>query len=174
MKKIILVFAFVAVAISSNAQAWLGGNAGLSLLNSDGTTVVQLSAAPMFRYDINEKFAVGIEVADQFTTEDDYSTNTIAVSPFLRYNCCKVGSGRFFLQAGIAYGFTSFEDFDETAKTFAVGFNPGFSFPLSNRAEFEVSLGGISWANSSAYGESTSVLRLDILQNISIGFAFKL
>lgn len=174
MKKLALLLAFFAVSIVSNAQVWLGGSLGISYQTADDISMTEVGIAPMLRYDLNEKFSIGLELAEDYASGEGEKINTLSISPFVRYNCCHIGKGKFFLQGQVGYGVMNFTDYDVNAKTIAVGVLPGFSFPISEKAQFEVSLGGLSWANVKMWGESSSTFRFDALSNISVGFAFKI
>ena len=174
MKKFILLLAFVAVSITSNAQTWIGGNIGFDYQSAEGTSQTEIGFDLMGRYDLSQHFAIGLEVGEAISSSEGTRTNTLSVSPFIRYNCAKIGNGKFFLQASGGYGIMNVENYGESAKIWAFGLTPGFSLPLSDKAEFEVGLGGFSWGKASVYRESVSTTRFSLLTNIAIGFAFRL
>lgn len=173
MKKIVLLLAFFAVSIVSNAQVWVGGTVGFSYQSND-VSVTEVGIAPMVRYDFNEKLSVGLELAEEFASADGTKVNTISFSPFVRSNLCNVGNGKFFMQASAGYGVLRFTERDTNASVLAVGLIPGLSFPLSEKAAFEVSLGGVSWAKTKISSTSSSSFGINVLSSISVGFAFKI
>lgn len=173
MKKFILLLAFVAVSITSNAQAWIGGIIGFDYLSTEVSSQTEIGIDLMLRYDLNKQFSIGLEVGEEIASSEGTSVNTLSVSPFLRYNCAKIGNGRFFLQASGGYGIMSSKSWGDDATIVALGLTPGFSLPLSDKVEFEVGLGGFSWGRASLYGQSSSTTNFNILSNISVGFAFR-
>lgn len=91
MKKIItLVASMLAIALSVNAQFFVGGNLGVEVAYAkDGlfeNTDWAIDVSPTLGYEINEKFLVGVEFEVGGGSVSKMQTFTWAVAPYFRYS----------------------------------------------------------------------------------------
>jgi len=122
MKKLFITIAFVAAAMISQAQFFVGGNLGLGTesgtykMESNGVTVSQdqpktftFTFAPSVGYMFNEKMGVGLDIAFGYgkVTEKDYDdpevvitetvkTTQFGLAPYFRYVFAEIDNFRFY------------------------------------------------------------------------------
>lgn len=156
MKKFFVAFAVaIAFSFSANAQLYVGGSAGLSVVSGEGASSVSFAVAPEVGYSFNNSIAVG--VALQFA-----SPSSFYASPYFRYFFTKAGNFRFFADATANLGTAN------NAFLWAAGINPGVSYNISNRWSVVTHLGTIGVQGA----ENSTMFRLGILGATTIGFYY--
>ena len=122
MKKIMMTMAALAVAVTMNAQMYIGGTVGydnsVSKTATIETTNNLFTFAPEWGMAIDEKLGVGIEFAYiTGSTEDKWigdgpdpaakrtkpSSTTVALRPYLRYQAFQVGKLNVFVDGGVNF-----------------------------------------------------------------------
>ena len=153
MKKIVLMAAFMVASIAASAQVYVGGSLGLESLkaNKDANTTTSFSIQPEIGYNLDENWAVGINLGFASTNDEGYFTvgnatgvkseNTVScftIAPYARYTFAKTGIASFFVDGGISY--TTYGS-DAEGSSFGVGFRPGVKLTASKKVDFIAKLG---------------------------------
>ena len=161
MKKVLLTFAVVIMAIAANAQVWMGGSFGFTSTKAskDVKPVYNYSIAPEVGFVLTPELdlAIGLKYAGQSFKDEvlgapvKENVSTISVQPYLRYkaiNCGKVG---FFIDGGFEYGYgmakATLGTVSEEGNTsyFMVGLKPGVSFAASDNITFAARIGSLGY-----------------------------
>ena len=141
MKKLILVLAFIAVTIDTNAQVFVGGSAGVAYVG-DFSAAIKTFAG----YEFSQKFAVGGGLSAQYV---DDGNPLVMVDAFARYNCWNnshlffdlTGKGSLELDHGcievgvvpsIRYRFS--DHWDASADLGLIGYNTDVDFVVSAKS----------------------------------------
>ena len=173
MKKLLSVLAIAAMASTAHAQLWFGGS--ISISNNGGINKTSeyehktaanssFSLAPMVGFGLNEKLSIGgmlnIETstsksfrydADDKETTNKFVTNSVGVTPFVRYTFVEFNKFGLMAEAGlpIAYSSSKTVDGSETTKgdpTTSVGLYavPMLTYGLNDHISLECALDFLS------------------------------
>jgi len=141
------------ISVSSFAQAWVGGSVSFSHSKSeyDGEETGKynnVSIAPIFGYDLDEKFAVGAEL-EYLHSELSHTSNTWAVAPFVRYNFAQVGDVKVFADGIVAFASAHVNGYDDNTNTISLGVRPGICYEFNEKCAIEAHLGTLGWSHAS-------------------------
>ena len=152
MKKILMTLATAFVAVSMNAQYYVGGTAGFTSIKNNSTTpniertTNDLTIAPEFGMALDDKMSVGIALSYESQSQEDKwtgvgadpvakrlkpTTTTIALRPYVRYQLLTVGKCNVFADGGINFSID---------KTSEAGFKPGTTDTYDNKAGMNLGL----------------------------------
>lgn len=89
MKKIVLSIIVALIAITANAQVYVGGTFGVGSdkVETEGTEVknTTFKILPEVGYELNEDWSVGTVVGYEYNKSGDVKTNTFTIAPYARY-----------------------------------------------------------------------------------------
>lgn len=89
MKKIVLSIIVALIAITANAQVYVGGTFGVGSdkVETEGTEVknTTFKILPEIGYELNEDWSVGTVVGYEYNKSGDVKTNTFTIAPYARY-----------------------------------------------------------------------------------------
>lgn len=122
MKKFLmtLVAAF-AVAMSANAQVYVGGGFGINGVDNGNTTVTTYKFIPEVGYNFNENWAAGVAFGWEGASKG--GTKTLEVNPYARFTFVHTKYVNLFVDGGFGYKHTYNNRND--ADLWAVGARPG-------------------------------------------------
>ena len=149
MKKIMMTMAALAVAVTMNAQAYIGGNLGFSTSKdktnpADEQTVTGFTIQPEFGYQLDDKFGVGIVLGYQSNkTKHEGTINNVAYStdvkasafsikPYLRYQCFTAGKFNVFVDGGLNFTTIS-RDNMKNEMDFGLFVSPGIAYSVNEK-----------------------------------------
>lgn len=137
MKKYLIMALFAIVALSANAQFYVGGSLELGTSttkvgDADGVSTTIFGIAPEFGYNITDVFAIGTEASfGTSKTEDAKATNIWGIAPYVRANFADLGSHvKLFADVFFDYEWASKGDADWDG--FEVGLRPGINVALND------------------------------------------
>lgn len=166
MKKFFAIAAVAMMALTANAQVWVGGNIGFSFdkatKNADETTTVAIQ--PEIGYNLNEDWAVAIGLGYITTNMDgeggksDKNSTAFTVSPYARYNACKMGNVTLFVDGGLEY--TTFNN--DGGNQISVGLRPGIAVSANEKISFVAHTGWFGYLSKSDELGGGSNFGLDI------------
>ena len=149
MKKIMMTLAAVAVAATMNAQGYIGGTINFSSDKSTTATAedktTAIGFAPELGYKLDDKMAVGVALGfgtskntidyvgtAAGTPSTDFTTTTISIKPYLRYQVLTFGKANIFVDGGL--DFTSIKTTDmKAAMDFGLFVTPGIAFDINEK-----------------------------------------
>ena len=145
MKKFLmtLVAAF-AVAMSANAQVYVGGGFGINGVDNGNTTVTTYKFIPEVGYNFNENWAAGVAFGWEGASKG--GTKTLEVNPYARFTFVHTKYVNLFVDGGFGYKHTYNQGYD--AALWAVGARPGVAVNLTKKLSFVSHVGFLGWSQS--------------------------
>ena len=172
MKKIFMTLAAAVIAVSANAQIWVGGEVGFTsdktTVKTNGNSVSQttnnFTLAPEVGYNLNENWAIALKV--QFAHNEDNGviksmiqdagfntgakvmTNAFSVNPYARYTFLKAGNFSAFVDGGVSYGLihvSSMSQVMNNINSLGVAINPGVTYAVSPKVSLVAHIGDLSY-----------------------------
>ncbi len=137
MKKIMMTLVATVMALTVNAQAYVGGGVGVAT-NDDVTTFKFL---PEVGFTLNEDWAAGVAFGWQGSTEG--GAKTWIVNPYARYTFIKGKMVSVFMDGGIGYSHTYNAGYDEDG--LSIGLKPGVAVNLGENLSFVAHFGFIGY-----------------------------
>lgn len=178
MKKIFSVIAATLVAVSVNAQVYVGGslsvNAWSSQKNAGDKSETTFKIMPEVGYNLNDEWAIGTVigyVSDKWTGVNGLSENAFVFNPYARYTFLKAGKVSLFVDGGVDFTTASKADWKE----FAVGLKPGLAVSLSDNISFVSHVGFIGYDVLNPDGDDNNISNfgLDLSgENLTFGLYF--
>lgn len=166
MKKLIFTLAIVVMAVSANAQFYLGG--GLNIANKNDNTTFSIS--PEVGYRITQLWSVGA-VLGYSHWGTDLKMNSWSVEPYARFSYFNQGVVSLFLDGGVEYVSTKSSARDASVvEGFGVGIKPGIKVQISRNVSLISRFGFAGWRNDnhpgpSGFGIDTKALSLGFFYN---------
>lgn len=163
MKKILMVAVMAVAAVSANAQWYVGGGFGLDFTkaNKDADSRTTLLIAPEVGYNINDKWAVGVDLeftmANELYSIEDGANATgtgFGLGAYARYTFAQSGPVSFFVDGGLAYISTNFDvnegiKYNESGSVFNIGLRPGLAFKASDKVSLVATTGYFGYRQTS-------------------------
>lgn len=183
MKKFILTAIVAVIAVSANAQMWIGGEIGLNTVKTsfDGTELSKNSnvkVLPEIGYSLNENWDVavclGYEHAEgtQIAGVKVNCANSFAINPYARYTYAKVGDLKFFVDGGFTYGFVHEQGVDDNLNLWNVGLKPGLAYSLSPKTTLVAHVGDLSYSFAKTGDLKVNSFNLGLDNSITFGVNF--
>ena len=180
MKKIFAI-AFVAMmAMTANAQVYVGGNLGFASESYDGDSETVWSIMPEIGYNLNEDWAVGVVVGygeGKDKTKVDGRTftdkvKTFTVSPYVRYTAVKLDKVNVFVDGGFGYQNIKWGEVKDNIWQF--GLKPGVAINLNDKLSFVSHFGFLGYKNEKLKGddESTKSFGFNLGSEVSFGMYY--
>lgn len=188
MKKF-FTLAFVAMlAMTANAQVFVGGEMGLSTNKttvdgdklSSGTT---FTLAPMIGYELDNEWAVAVRLGYGYDSNSTYTfgdvkltgtTNTFTINPFVRYKFVRKGNFFAYIDGGVKFSSVHNNGVDDNLNQFRVGLNPGIGYKIAKNVSLTASLGDLSYAYTWRDEVKNNAFNLSLTDNVSFGVQFDL
>lgn len=185
MKKLFLSLALVCgIAVTANAQWWVGGTASFMTEKTEKENAVQsYTFRPEVGYQLNDKWGLGVSLGYSYAKAGstkgfvdglDVNSEAYTINPFARYTFCDGRVGSLFVDGGVGYTYYNLHH-DEKAHNISVGFKPGFALKVTNN--FSV-IGKLGWLGYDYYGvesgEKTHDYGLDLhMDRVELGAVYK-
>lgn len=178
MKKLFSLIAVAFVAMSVNAQVYVGGSLGIdawsSQKNAGDRSETTFTILPEVGYNLNDEWAVGTVigyVSDKWTGVNGISESAFTFNPYARYTYLKAGKVSFFVDGGVDFTTASKADWNELA----IGLKPGLAVSLSDNISFVSHLGFIGYDVYNPDGDDNNISKfgLDLSgNNLTFGLYF--
>ena len=178
MKKLFSLIAVAFVAMSVNAQVYVGGSLGIdawsSQKNAGDRSETTFSILPEVGYNLNDEWAVGTVigyVSDKWTGVNGISESAFTFNPYARYTYLKAGKVSLFVDGGVDFTTASKADWNELA----IGLKPGLAVSLSDNISFVSHLGFIGYDVYNPDGDDNNISKfgLDLSgNNLTFGLYF--
>lgn len=151
MKKFILAAVMMVASLATSAQVYVGGSFGFqSIKPYDGAkTSTTFSIKPEIGYNLDENWAVGIQLGYSSTNANDDFEKTdktiaiINVAPYARYTFAKTGIASFFVDGGLTFDFYTA---DAEGTVWGIGVRPGVKLAVSEKVDLIAKLGYLGYA----------------------------
>ena len=150
MKKILMTMvAALGLAISANAQVYVGG--GFSVKGNDNgqTTYTTYKFLPEVGYNLNDNWAAGVAFGWSGATKG--GDKTIAVNPYARFTPIHTKFINLFVDGGFGYAH-GYGNKERDLDIWSVGLRPGVAVNLSERLSFVSHVGFLGWSQHKVSG----------------------
>ena len=162
---VFLVSVFMLSLVSGKAQLFVGGNLSLShqggsyevgSTSTDKTKTTSFGFYPKAGYFLNDQFAVGAQLSIALsssktpgTPETVNSSNTIGLTPFVRYYVLQMDKFSIFGQGylGLSLGSQKTKSGNTTTKvpkTVSLGVFPGVAYDVSDNLSLEIQINALN------------------------------
>lgn len=178
MKKLFSLIAVAFVAMSVNAQVYVGGSLGIdawsSQKNAGDRSETTFIILPEVGYNLNDEWAVGTVigyVSDKWNHINGISESAFTFNPYARYTYLKAGKVSLFVDGGVDFTTASKADWNELA----IGLKPGLAVSLSDNISFVSHLGFIGYDVLNPDGDDNNISKfgLDLSgNNLTFGLYF--
>jgi hypothetical protein len=178
MKKLFSLIAVAFVAMSVNAQVYVGGSLGIdawsSQKNAGDRSETTFTILPEVGYNLNDEWAVGTVigyVSDKWVGVNGISESAFTFNPYARYTYLKAGKVSLFVDGGVDFTTASKADWTELE----VGFKPGLAVSLTDNLSFVSHIGFIGYdlLNPDGDDNNTSKFGLNLdATNITFGLYY--
>jgi len=183
MKKIILTAIVAVIAVSANAQMWIGGELGYNTSKTtfDGTktfTSNNVTVLPEIGYSLDENWDVAVAIGYKHADDKDHltdtytGTNSFILNPYVRYSYAKVGDLKFFVDGGFTYANTHYNGNDDNMNTWSLGLKPGLAYSLSPKTTLVAHVGDLSYGFSKQGDWKKNSFGLNLDNSITFGVYF--
>lgn len=164
MGKVILSLVIAVVALSANAQVYLGGSFGIT--HDSKAEATNFIIAPEVGYNFNEKWAVASEIGFSHYGVDGASANIFFIAPYARYSFFEKNIFRLFVDGGLGFSTAT-----GNTNGFQIGFKPGIAIKASEHFSFVAKYGFLGYRDEYLLN-SVSGLSLSS-DDLSIGFHYE-
>lgn len=147
MKKIFAVALVAMMALTANAQVFVGGAVGYNSTKAskNAKSVNSFVFTPEVGYNINEDWTVGVTLDYQSTEANDQTLSGIGAGIYGRYNYLKSGMVTLFVEAGV-----DFLSHNHSRGTeYSVALRPGLSVALSEKLSLVAKTGLLGYSKES-------------------------
>ena len=159
MKKIFMTMVAAMVAMTMNAQVYVGGSVGFgSAKLGSGDSESTYKIAPEVGYNLNDQWAVGVGIGYQKGTCNfghlDFNpgkTEVFVVNPYVRYTFLESDIVKLFMDGEL--GFASYKD---AGSAFQVGVCPGIALKASEKISLVAHIGFAGFETYSPKGDGDS------------------
>jgi len=179
MKKVLMTLVVAAVAITANAQIYMGGSVGVgSVKHGSGDAETTYKFVPEIGYNLNSDWAIGVSFGYQKGActlgkgayGQDVSTELLQVSPYVRYTAVKSKLVNVFVDGGVGFG-----SYKDMGTQFELGLRPGVAVNLSDNISFVAHVGFVGFESFSPKGDgdSSNTVGVDLDgNNVTFGLYF--
>jgi hypothetical protein len=148
MKKFFTILVVAIVAVTANAQVYVG--AGVQAWRDADANKTTLGLSPEVGYILSDKVALGMALDYQYAYKQGAKVHSFAVAPYMRYTFAKVGNVNLFADAtaGIA---SSKPKGGDSSTGWQAGIRPGLSIGLNDRFSFVAHVGFLGYRDADEY-----------------------
>ena len=142
MKKLILSCIVALMAITANAQFYVGGTLGagyekVKVEDHKSSDLTTFQLVPEFGYQIDKVIAVGATLGIGYADDDDDELTQYEISPYIRATFAQAKSVKFFVEGALflnhsKYEFDGDDDDAFSFNTWGAAVRPGFMVNVSN------------------------------------------
>lgn len=159
MKKIFMTIAAAFVAVSMNAQVYLGGGIGFQSKSYDGNSTSSFNFIPEIGYSLDENSAIGLGFGFSTSGKDESKQTAVSVNPYYRYNVVKFDKVKLFLDGTFEFETVKgngFNDDDYKENSWGLGVRPGVAVNLNDNISFVSTFGFFGYKSSKPDGDKAT------------------
>lgn len=167
MKKLFLLFFVVCVAISVNAQLYVGGSLSTWINETTTTETTTIKFLPEVGFSVSGRWAFGTVLG--YTRKDvdsKVTTETFEFAPYARFSFYRTELVRLFVDGGFSF-YSSEVGKADPEYTYSAGLQPGVALDLSEKVSLVAKFGFFGYRQ---YGEEEDAYGFSIDGNgLSLG-----
>lgn len=175
MKKFIILLGTLLLAVTLNAQVYVGGNLGLSFSRDVSTPTMSIesrnyfSVAPEVGYSFNKYFTLGTNVQYQWNKGN---THSFSVSPFARCTFAQWEHFGLFIDALFEYRTYAVSQTGSRHNTWQAGLAPGFKIPITPKCGLTTRIAFLGWKKVG--DEVVFFPSVNFINSATVGFYYNL
>lgn len=143
MKKFFMTLVAAVVAMSMDAQVFIGGGVGFANTSDGDDDVTSFKLMPEVGYTFNKDWAAG--VAFGWEGFNKGGVKNFSVNPYVRMNLIKGSMVSVFIDGTVGYAHTYNAGYD--VDEFSVGLKPGVAVNLNSKLSFVTHIGFVGYEN---------------------------
>lgn len=144
MKKFLMTMVVAVMAISADAQVYVGGGFGIGSTSYDGgDDVTTYKFVPEIGYAFDSEWAAGVAFGWEGSNK---GAKTVSVNPYVRWTFVHTNLVNVFVDGSFGYGHI-YGDGNDT-DVFSVGLKPGVAVNLSKNLSFVSHIGFLGYENA--------------------------
>lgn len=149
MKKLFSSLIALLATVAASAQVYVGGEVGLWRNTDDNHT--SFTVAPQVGYNLNDKWAIGLEFMYNHEYYDGVKANGAGVAPYARYTVAKAGPVSFMLDGGVGFATykAKYKEYEsDSYNAWQIGITPAIKVSLTKKVDFIASLGFLGYRDN--------------------------
>ena len=171
MKQFLLLVVVLMTTLAANAQEmYMGG--GISLWRNNDLDKTTFSISPEVGYNLNSKWALGLELVYGHNYRDELSVNSFALAPYARYSFYENKIVRLFLDMGFGFS-TSKVKHADAVNGFEIGLKPGMAIKLNHQFSIVTKVGFAGYRDDYFRGEENGYGVSLESEDISLGIHYE-
>lgn len=144
MKKFLMTMVVAVMALSANAQVYVGGGFGVGSTSIDGgDDVTTYKFVPEIGYSFDKDWAVGVAFGWEGANK---GAKTVSVNPYVRWTFARFNMVNVFVDGGVEYDHLYGNGADTDA--FAFGLKPGVAVNLNDKLSFVAHVGFLGYEHA--------------------------
>ena len=161
-----MILASTVMAMSVNAQVYVGGGIGVSTTGGDNTDdVTSYKFVPEIGYTINSEWAAGMAFGWEGSNKG--GAKTFSINPYVRYNVINGKVVNVFLDGSVEFGHKYNAGFDDDF--FGVGLKPGVAFKVNEKISVVTHIGFIGYERQNHLHKLHSYIERLAVQELKYG-----
>lgn len=180
MKKQILLCLLSIMALTANAQFYVGGTLGVSFdkvkVDDKSTDMTSMMLVPELGYQFTDVISVGANIGFGYSDDDDTETTQFEFSPYIRANFAKVKNVDFFAEGAlfINHSNVDFGDDDFSYNTYGAAVRPGFTVDLGKKVQLIGRTTLLQYSKAEKHDIDIKRWRFAIANDFTIGVLFNI
>ena len=134
------------VAVSMNAQMYVGGGVGFQSVSHDGNSETAFTLLPEVGYNLDENMSLGMVFGYGEKGKDENKIKVFTINPYLRYNLVKFDNVSLFVDGGFDFTNTKYHAYKNN--TWGLGVKPGVAVNLNEKISFVAHMGFLGYRSS--------------------------
>ena len=176
MKKIVLSVIVALIAITANAQVYVGGTFGVGSdkVETEGTEVrnTTFKILPEVGYELSEDWSVGTVVGYEYNKSGDVKTNTFTIVPYARYFFLSSNVVRLFADGGFGFS-TSKTKGNDALNSKNKSIKPGIAIKLYEQFCLVAKYGFLGYSKKENHGYESENVGIDFdTDELNFGFHY--
>lgn len=175
MKKFIILLGTLLLAVTLNAQVYVGGNLGISFYRDVTTSSARVesknyfSIAPEIGYAFNKYFSLGTSVLYQW---NESGSQRFAVSPYARCTFAQWEHFGLFVDALFEYSSSYTSPIRSRYNSWQAGLAPGFKIPITPKCGLTTRIAFLGWKKVG--DEVVFFPSVNFINSATVGFYYNL
>lgn len=162
MKKILMTLAMGMMALTMNAQMYVGGGFGFQSVTPEvGDGETSFKFLPEFGMQFDENWGAGVQIgyiSDKGKAYGLGAENAFVFSPYVRYTALKLKNVNLFLDGGFDYA----QSKKPKVTAFGLGIKPGVAVSLNEKLSFVAHFGFLGYKSVDPDGDDNKTTSIGL------------
>ncbi len=162
MKKILMTLAMGMMALTMNAQVYVGGAVGFQSVTPEvGDGETSFKFLPEIGMQLNDQWSIGVQlgyISDKAGAYNLGAESAFQFSPYARYTALKFKNMNIFLDGGFDYVQTK----NMKVSAFGLGIKPGVAINLNEKLSFVTHFGFLGYQSVNPDGDDNNITNIGL------------